>query len=142
MNIIIDTCFWIALLDTKDNLANTKIAEEYNELLELSNKIIIPFPSMYEFLNSRFSRRGFTAEFKSKLAQEQFIFVMDDDYRSKAQENFFDGIVPGIKNDLSLVDEVIKEMIIDINLKIDCLISFDEGLNNFASSRGIEIIKK
>ncbi|CAA9203369.1 hypothetical protein FLACOL7796_04711 [Flavobacterium collinsii] len=55
-----------------------------------------------------------------------------------ALENFFNKSIYE-KNDVSLVDEIIKEIIDTRTYKIDYLISFDEGLNNYALSKGIQI---
>jgi len=60
----------------------------------------------------------------------------DDFHRDNALEDYFyDAIDHEAK---SLVDEVIKMMLVDKNLKVDYLISFDERLNNFALSQGVQ----
>ena len=54
-------------------------------------------------------------------------------------DNFFKNTI-NYNNDVSLVDEIIKGMIEDANLKIDFLISFDKTLNNYANAQGIRTV--
>ena len=125
-----DTGFWIALYD------NDEEAETIASLI-IDDNILILYPSMYEFLNSKFSRRGLAHEFQKLLKRPNILKVFDDDYRDDSMDNFFFNATYYSK-DVSLVDEVIKLMIVDTKLKVDFLISYDTSLLNFATSQGIE----
>lgn len=138
MNIIIDSCFWIALYNPEKHIHLNKDIENISDFIENEN-IIIPFPSLYEFLNSKFSRRSDVERFKKLISKPNYIKLDDTLYKFNALDNFFENAIYG-NNDVSLVDEIIKEIIIDQKIKIDYLISFDTELNNFAISRGVKTI--
>jgi predicted nucleic acid-binding protein len=60
-NIIVDTGFWIAYFDLKDS--NHYNANKHSEYI-FNFSVLCPFPTLYEFLNTRFSRnRKQIAEF-------------------------------------------------------------------------------
>src|ERR1035437_4158842 len=108
--IIIDTGFWIALLDPKD-FDNKDEAERIAEEIK-DEDLIIPFPTLYEFVNSRLSRRDSKIQFETILNRTNIVRLSDTEYKEKALENFF------LKSnseyyDVSLVDEVIKLIIDD-----------------------------
>jgi len=133
--IIIDTGFWIALLDPKD-FDNKDEAERIAEEIK-DEDLIIPFPTLYEFVNSRLSRRDSKIQFETILNRTNIVRLSDTEYKEKALENFF------LKSnseyyDVSLVDEVIKLIIDDKLLRVDYIASFDEGLLNYALSQGIK----
>lgn len=136
MNYLIDTGFWIALFNPGKEPEKSAEAEVIAELIE-SHNILIPFPTLYEFLNSKFSRKGIALNFQKLISRPNYIKICDKDYREKSILDFFNYAIQ-YKNDVSLVDEVIKGMIDDKNLKIDYVITFDLGLKNYALSRGIK----
>ena len=138
LKVVIDTGFWIALLDPTKDLKNSIEAERIAEEIA-DEELIIPFPTLYEFVNSRLSRRDSKLQFERILNRPNVIKLSDSKYKHNALENFF------IKSkseftDISLVDEVIKLIIADKDLKIDYIAAFDEGLLNYAISQGIKKI--
>jgi predicted nucleic acid-binding protein len=136
--ILIDSCFWIALYDTKNDPKQTLEAEAIEELIQDHN-LIIPFPTLYEFVSSRLSRRETVLEFEKLLYRHNIKRLKDTKYRDKALENFF--IKTKWKyNDISLVDEIIKLIMLDKDNKIDMVISFDKAVLNEAQANNIEII--
>lgn len=139
MNIIVDTCFWIALYNPEKHANLSDDIDFISEFIENEN-VLIPFPSLYEFLNSQFSRKCDANNFRQLLTRPNYIKVDDAPHKNQALDNFFNQSISG-KNDVSLVDELIKGIIDDKSYQIDYLISFDEGLNNYALSKGIKIYK-
>jgi len=133
--VLVDTGFWIALYDTKhpENILEAeRIAYEIED-----EQIIIPFPTLYEFVNSRLSRRDAKIQFEKFLRKPNVIKLNDTKYKTKALENFF------VKSnqeysDISLVDEVLKLIIADQTIKIDYIATFDIALLNNALSQGIK----
>lgn len=121
-NILIDTCFWIALYDSRDS--DHKKANELVDYLDLGN-IVLPYPTLYETLNTRFTRNKLWVEgFEKILKNKNVQFIEDSDYKESALALTFDSVF--IKNrPLSLVDIIIRLMLDDVNLKIDYLISFN-----------------
>lgn len=137
MRILVDTCFWIALYNPEKHADKIESVEIISELIE-GHEIVIPFPSLYEFLNSKFSRKNDALHFQKSISRTNYVKLDDKEFKEKALDNFFEKAINEY-NDVSLVDEIIKEIIDSREFKIDFLISFDEGLNNFALSRGVKI---
>jgi len=135
LKVIVDTGFWIALYDP------TKQPENYLEAERIANEIedeniIILFPTLYEFVNSRLSRRESKLQFEKLLGRPNITKLSDSKYKSKALENFF--LKSNLEySDISLVDEVIKLIIADNSIRIDYIASFDGQLLNEALSKGI-----
>lgn len=121
-NILIDSGFWYALYNRRD--AYYDKANEIFTFLELGN-VIIPYPTLYETINSRFCKdRISLGEFKSLIDRENFILLEDNDYKSDALETAFNSSL-NMNRPLSLVDSIIREILSDDNLKIDYLITFN-----------------
>ena len=121
--LIFDSCYWFALFNEKDqyhHLAN-QMADTFNSP---SIKILIPFPSMYETLNTAFvdnkSRLKRLSEILSNHEKVEFIF--DDEYKDNAYRKTI-GQENGSK--VSLVDSIILEMLEDQNLAIDGVVTFN-----------------
>lgn len=140
--ILLDTGYWIALFSPENEKEKQDVVEYVSELIDENNyKVIIPFPTLYEFLNSKLSRKGrqrFNLE--SELSKQKYEKVYDEKYRKKALENFFKQF-SFVNYDISLVDEIIKEMIEDTTLKTDIIVTFDNTLKNYARSMNVEVIE-
>ncbi len=138
LKIVIDTGFWIALFDPSRDPQKSLEAERIADEIE-DEELIIPYPTLYEFINSRLSRRDAKFQLEKILSRPNVNKLPDTNYRDKALENFFSKSRYDY-SDISLVDEVIKLIIADKNLKIDYIVSFDQGLLNDALSKGIKQI--
>ena len=138
--IILDTCYWIAVFNPEKEKDKQEIVKFVSELIDENHyEILIPFPTLYEFLNSKFSRKK-SINIETELAKPKYIKIYDNEYRDKALKNFLQQI--SISNyDVNLVDEVIKEMIEDVKLRTDIIVTFDEALKNFARSMSVEVIE-
>ena len=138
--IILDTGYWIALFSPEKEKEKQKTVEEVTRLIDENNySILIPFPTLYEFLNSKLSRKKDKLNLVNELSKSKYKKIYDDKYREKALKNFSDQFSYSIP-DISLVDEVIKEMIEDDKLKTDSIVTFDEALKNYALSMSLEVI--
>lgn len=136
--LIIDSCFWIALFNPEKEAQHQDIVKLVVDAID-NHKILIPYPTLYEFLNSKFSRKDKVAQFYNQLSKPNFIKIDDSKYKKKALSNFFIKSTT-IKEDVSFVDEVIKEMIDDNDLKTDFIITFDDALENYAYSKNVKSI--
>ncbi|MCZ8089403.1 hypothetical protein [Flavobacterium sp.] len=140
--ILLDTGYWIALFSSENEKEKQDVVEYVSELIDENNyTVIIPFPTLYEFLNSKLSRKGrqkFNLE--AELSKQKYEKVYDEKYRKKALENFFKQF-SFVNYDISLVDEIIKEMNEDTTLKTDIIVTFDNGLKNYARSMNVEVIE-
>lgn len=135
-NVLVDTGFWIALYNPEKDPKLTLLADKVAEDI-IDETLIIPFPTLYEFVNSRLSRREAKSQFERVINLPNVIKFNDTDYCNKALENFF---IKSNKSysDISLVDEVLKLIMEDSTIKIDYIVSFDSGLINEAASKGIK----
>lgn len=137
-NILIDSGFWFALYDKRD--PNFDKASELSEFLSLGH-IIVPYPTLYETLNTRFMRnkQGLT-EFKLLMSKNDIYLLDDSVYKSDAFNLTLDPSIFKDKN-YSLVDMVIRLMLSDDNLRINYLISFNPGdFIDVCIKRRIEIL--
>jgi len=123
-NIITDTGFWYALYDKRDQ--HHEKANELAEYLELGN-ILLPFPTLYESINTRFTRRKeWVKEFYKVIKKDNVVFIEDVEYKNDALNLSFENTI-NLNRPISLVDSVIRLMLDDKNLKVDYLITFNPG---------------
>ena len=136
-SVLIDSGFWIALFEEKD--ANHGRAAEAVWLLE-DCQIILPWPTLYEFVNTRLARRKSNlSAFENWLLRPNVELFDDANFREKALESTFESnrfqMPP-----LSLVDAVLNEILADESLKIHGLITFNRGdFQAICLARRIEI---
>jgi len=137
-NIIVDTGFWYAFYDARDQYH--KEANELAEYLELGN-IIIPFPTLYESINTRFTKRlDWMKEFEKVIGRRNVTLIDDNDYKNDALRLSFEGTISYYRP-ISLVDNIIRLMLDDPNLDINYLMSFNVGdFSDVCFRRRIEII--
>jgi predicted nucleic acid-binding protein len=137
-NILIDTGFWFALYDKRDS--NYWKANELFEFLSIGH-IIIPYPSLYETINTRFVKNKIgLSDFKQLLSKRDIHLLDDSVYKSDALNLTFDSSINKDKN-YSLVDMVIRLILSDDKLNINYLISFNPGdFIDICSKRRIEIL--
>lgn len=136
-NLLLDSGFWYALYDDRDS--HYEDAQILVDLLDLHN-LIIPWPCLYETLNTRFvRRRAWLNSFSAYAMRKNTVQLADDEYRSHALERVFKSQPPWPS--LSLVDEVIRSALLDPNIKIDAMITFNEtDFHDICYSRNIELI--
>lgn len=127
-NILVDTGFWYAYLGTKDSLREEAKAIYDRYINSGMNNVIIPYPVLYETINTKLLRdknKKAADWFLKKLVSDpKFVRVPDKDYREAA---FNITVGPTRNRGISLVDNVLRIMIEDDMLKIDALITFNTG---------------
>ncbi len=138
-NIIVDSGFWYAFYDKRDPYHNE--ANELAEYLEMGN-IVMPFPILYEAINTRFTRRNaWMIEFERLLNQDNVKLIDDSEYKDSALNHSFDSTLH-LNRPLSLVDSVIRIMLDDDSLKVHYLLSFNiSDFVDVCRRRNIEIMK-
>ena len=122
MNVLIDTCFWYAFYDGSD--------EHHEEALRIMDKlephrILIPYPSLYETIDTRFcKRKEWVRHFSRLINSGHCALVQDDLYKATSLEL---SVYSSLNQNraISLVDMVIRQMIADVNLKTDVVITFN-----------------
>ncbi len=136
MNVIVDTCIWFALVDPKDSYS--RYAGTIEDLLQ-PHKILVPYPSLYEAINTRLVRnqRGQADNLFAYLnKREKVVFIADDVYRERAFEAVQFYLRQG--KTYSLVDMVIRLMMEDVNLGQIAVMTFN--VEDFVGVNSTEII--
>ena len=136
--ILIDTCFWIALYNERDGYHND--AEELFQLIVDTN-IIIPWPTLYETINTRLSKnyKGIN-KFDKIIKMPNTILLEDVEYKERALQFSIENSTKAIRP-ISLVDAIIREIIADVNINIDYLITYNKGdFIDLCQKRKVEIL--
>ena len=136
-NLLLDTGFWFALYDARDS--HHEDAEILTDLLDLHN-LVLPWPCLYETLNTRFvRRREWLDSFSAYATRINTVQLSDETYRNHALGKVL--MNPAPWSSISLVDEVIRLALIDPSLKIDAMLTFNPyDFHDICQSRGIELI--
>ena len=136
-NLLLDSGFWYALYDVRDPFHEQ--ANAFAKYLDFYT-LVIPWPSLYETLNTRFVRRPeWLRPFEQYVHRSSSVRLPDELYRAIALDSVL-RIVRGWRS-ISLVDMVIRLMLADPNIKIDVMVTFNQ--NDFAdicATRQINII--
>lgn len=138
--ILTDTCFWIGLIDDTD--------QHHNDSTEISGVVedsilILPYPCLYETVNTKLTRNKKRLELFEQLIRKSNVkLIGDSKYRELALDKVFSRNREYDDYSHSLVDAVIREIILDINVKIDYLISFNErDFIDVCIKRNIEFLR-
>jgi predicted nucleic acid-binding protein len=134
---VIDTCFWIALCVSNDQYHQQALAKE--ELLYSLN-LIVPWPCLYETLKTRFVKNPMSVRAFERLLQRPNVELADDvKYRDAAYRETIAWALDG--RPISLVDVVIRFILNDVNIRKDCLLTFNlPDFVDVCRKRQIEIL--
>lgn len=120
--ILVDSGFWFGLLDRTDQY-NAQ-SEEVSKTIE-EYTLIIPFPSLYEVLNTSFIKRKDRIEYLENLIKaRKAILFSDENYKEEALKTVYN-THKNPSSPISLVDSIIREILKDINIRIDGLVTFN-----------------
>lgn len=142
MNVIIDSCFWFSFLQNRKADHHEEAVRIYEYLSELGVDFIIPYPSLYETLNTRLFKEGHKELSRwmatQLVANEHFIKIPDDLYRQLAFDNT---VSPQNNRGISFVDNIIRAMIADRSVQIKALVTFNRrDFEDLCYERGVELI--
>lgn len=139
-SILTDSCFWLGLIDPNDQYHD--ISNNILELIE-NNDILFPWPCLYETISTHLTRRrGRMIYFEKILSRPNITLVEDDTYKIEALNNVFENNrIMGFT--YSLTDSVIREILKDINIRVNYLVTFNEkDFKDLCDLRRIEIVSK
>lgn len=123
MNVIVDSCFWYALFDSSDPY-HTQALQIENKLRDV--KFIVPFPTLYEVINTRFSKKDSLDRFRRQISSPECVLIPDEKYKDDVlRATFFFSLEK--QRPISLVDMIIRIMMEDVNLQIRGLLTFNVG---------------
>lgn len=121
--ILIDSCYWFGLFDIKDQYKN--YSNEVKDIIK-GHKLIIPYPSLYEVLNSKFIKNKIALNtIESLIKSGEIILLEDEGYRQNALENTY-SIHRTQLPQISFVDSIIREILSDPKIRIDVLVTYNE----------------
>ena len=120
--VLVDSGFWYALYNKGDGYHEQ--AQTKQELLENVN-VLIPWPVLYETLNSRFAKNNVgLRSFDVLLRQGHVIRFPDEAYRDAALEACFQMALKQLRP-IALVDMVIRLIVEDRNVRKHGLLTFN-----------------
>ena len=122
--ILIDTGFWFALYFPKDQYHEQSL--ELFDLISINASILIPWPTLYETLNTRFvKQKDVMRKFEKVLYNSETLLIDDKYLKDNALEAIFSDRFIFTRPKVSLVDAYIREIIADESFKIDYLFTFN-----------------
>lgn len=121
--VLTDSCFWLGLVDPADQ--HHQSALDWADLVDHEGMVLLlPWPCLYESVSTRLVRsRSRTLQLEQLLKRPTIRRLDDLTYREAALEAVFDTARRG--HSYALADSVIREMLKDINLCIDYLLTFN-----------------
>ena len=131
--VLIDSGFWCALYEPRDQYYQE--AQLIANLIE-DKQLILPWPTLYEFINTRFIRRiDRLNAFNAQLTRTSINYLDDTGYKQAALNEVIN------RGLYSLVDSVIRQVLSDVNVKIDYFVTFNNAdFDDICYRRKIEII--
>ena len=133
--IIADSGYWFALFNERDDYhCEAMVIQEEIEV----HSLLIPWPTLYEAINTRFIRRKHDAiRLKRFLDLPSTVLLVDDPYREESLAFVLGNSI----HSFSLVDHVVRSMLADESLSIDGFIGFNpRDFYDICYSRGIEML--
>ena len=136
--LLVDSGFFFALLDPRDQ--HHAAAREKQDWLEMLS-IVMPWPILYETINTRFTRRpGTIARFESIIHAPETEFLDDGPYRLEAYEDTL-AQAKASRHAMSLVDSVLCAILDDTNVRIDAMLTFNfRDFRPVCNLRGVELL--
>jgi predicted nucleic acid-binding protein len=137
--ILVDTGVWYAMFAKRDHHA--KILDEKAEYLESPYTVIVPWPTVYEALRTKFVKdhQGLD-RFEKYLKRPNVEFFEAEHYRENAFDLAFE---LSLRRDrpMSMVDCLIRLIIVDTSAAVDGLITFnDRDFHDVCTSRNISLL--
>ena len=121
---LVDTGFWIALLDPRDERHD--FAYDHGDWLDLTT-LVMPWPILYETLRTRFVRHpAWVVRLDERLKQPSVVFIDDREYRDDAYSLAVEHSTR-LKRPISMVDMLCRLLIADPNVRIDYLLTTNPG---------------
>jgi predicted nucleic acid-binding protein len=135
MNVCLDACFLIGLYDPRDS-HHLEAVELFAEVFEepSPNVAILVWPVLYESVSTQLVKQRIpTAEMERDLrslrALRRLDYVDDTPYREEALQACFDELnrPPAAYRKLSLTDRVLRSVLLDVDNRVDAVLTFNAG---------------
>lgn len=134
-SILVDSGFWFAIFDERDPYHRRAV--EFADYIP-EHQVVLPWPILYETLCTRFVRRPVGVKrFEILLKRPNIVFLEDDVYKQQALEM----TLSGVGRPYSIVDNVLRLVMDDVNVRINYLFSFNRAdFADICARRRIEIL--
>ena len=136
--LLVDSGFFFALFNPRDPYHAAAL--EKQEWLEMLS-VVMPWPILYETINTRFARRpGTVARLESIMRAPETEFLDDSPYRLEAYE---DTLARAKSQDkaMSLVDSVLCAILDDTNVRIGAMLTFNlRDFEHLCRVQGVELL--
>ncbi|MCL5878743.1 MAG: hypothetical protein M1428_02945 [Deltaproteobacteria bacterium] len=138
--VLTDSCFWIGLVDPADQYHEDSVQIFELFLSTKGYKIVFPWPCLYETISTRLvRRREQTFKFENWIKELEIELFDDSMYKKGALKEVFNSL-RSYGYTFSLTDGVIREVLKDINVKIDYMITFNRrDFSDICAKRQIRI---
>ena len=121
--LLVDTSFFFALFNERDQ-HHTSARGLKGWLDDLP--IILPWPVLYETVNTRFSRqRGNLAQFRAIAELPSTVLLDDSPYRLESYGTVMMTTRTG--SPISLVDTVLRAVLEDVNVPVGAMLTFNHA---------------
>jgi predicted nucleic acid-binding protein len=122
-SVVVDTGFWYAICDPRDERHSE--AEPKAGYLDEMN-VLVPWPSLYETFSTRLAKNTLAVgRFEMYLKVAHCVRIDDQSCRDEALDQAFRQ-AKDARRPMSLVDVVIRLILEDVNVRKDCLLTFNE----------------
>ncbi len=123
--ILVDTSYWIALFDERDQ-RHPQAREMYDaSLQDIQRRLSIAWPATYELINTRFLKLGADSVVKRRLRDLAQLTLIDDSAHRLTAYQLIQEQSDLKLSTLSLVDAIQVLMIKDVSLNISTFVTFD-----------------
>lgn len=136
-SLLVDTSFFFALFNERDPY-HTSACDLSQWLDTLS--IILPWPVLYETINTRLSRRREDiARFKAIVELRDTVLLDDSPYRLESYKTVTMSTRRG--QPLSLVDAVLRAIVEDVNVPVNAILTFNhKDFADICSKNNVELL--
>ena len=133
MNVCLDACFLIGLYDPRDQY-HLRALELFSELFDTpgQNMAVIVWPVLYEtvstqLVKNRLNISAMERDLRSLRAAKRLDYLDDSPYRDEALDACFGelGRTPASYRNLSLTDRVLRGVLLDLNTRVDAVLTFN-----------------
>lgn len=125
--VLVDSGFWFALLGTRYDKYRPNANAIFERIEKLQCTLIVPYPSLYETVNSKLlkdkNQKAADWFLQQLNTNSRYVKVADDNYRDAA----FRVTNSNHKRGISLVDSILRVMMEDESLRIDTFVTFNTG---------------
>lgn len=139
--VLTDTCYWLGLINPDD-----QHHEDSNTISDLLGhcEVVIPWPCLFETIATRLIRRSDRLLLFERLIKNPSVTLFDDNkYRDLALSSVFESGRRIQGASFSLTDSIIREIIKDIDVRIDYFITFNNrDFQDVCDKRKIPIFNK